>query len=159
MEIGRDPCSSFPLTETKGSRQSVLDRTALKVNQFEMSVPRAENTGSSETNVWLHTAPPKIQILRLRALSTHHLNSSSSGLCPLPCGEEPFPNPQHHAVPSGPVAVTQSRAQRCPPLPEELQLPSGLPSAPLLCAEQPQGPHTRCLQTLPHLCCPFLDAL
>jgi len=32
----------------------------------------------------------------------------------------PFPAPpltQLHAVPSGPVAVTQSRAQRCPPLP------------------------------------------
>ena len=55
-----------------------------------------------------------------------------------------FPAPslaQLHAVSSGPVAVTESRAQRCPSAPcEELQLPWGLPSAPLLCAEQTQGP-------------------
>jgi len=39
------------------------------------------------------------------------------------------------------VAVTQSRAQRCPSATcEELQPPSGLPSAPLLWAEQTKGP-------------------
>ena len=42
-------------------------------------------------------------------------------------GEEPFPAPpltQLHAIPSGPVAVTESRAQLLPSAPfEELQPP------------------------------------
>jgi len=43
-------------------------------------------------------------------------------------------------VPSSPVAVTESRAQRCPSSPcVELQPPWGLPSAPLLWAECTQG--------------------
>ena len=63
----------------------------------------------------------------LRAVSKHSLSSSSSGLCPLPWAARsmpttlwcrPFPSPpaappltQLHVVPSGPVAVTESRAQ------------------------------------------------
>ena len=47
-----------------------------------------------ECNPWLHTALPKIQTLSLRALSKRSLNSGSLGPCPLPCGEEPSPNPQ-----------------------------------------------------------------
>jgi len=54
-----------------------------------------------------------------------------------------YPTPpltQLHAVPSGPVAVTESRAQHCPSAPcEELQPPSGLPSAPGLWAEHTRG--------------------
>jgi len=82
-------------------------------------------TGS---NSWLHTGWPKIQSLYLRALSKHSLNSGTRGCahcpgqpvpCPLPCGAVPFLNPQLplpcqlHAVPSVPVAVTESRAQCC----------------------------------------------
>jgi len=104
-----------------------------------------------KSNSRLHTGPPQIQTQHLRALAKHPLNSGSSGCahcpgypvpCPPPSGADPFPNTpsppltQLHAVPSGPVAVTQSRAQRCPSPPcEELQPPWGLPSAPLLCAE------------------------
>ena len=58
----------------------------------------------------------------------------------------PFPAPpltQLHAVPSGAVAATENRAQRCPSAPcEELQPPRGLPSAPLLWAEKTQPPFT-----------------
>jgi len=39
-----------------------------------------------ETNFWLHTGSPQIQILCLIALSKLSLNSSSSGPCLLPCG-------------------------------------------------------------------------
>ena len=83
--------------------------------------------------------------------------------CPSPSGAAPFPNPQLHlpwqlhAVPSGLVVVTQSRAQRCPSaLCVELQPPWGLPSAPLLWAEHAEGPQPLlmhlALQTLHHLC-------
>ena len=106
-----------------------------------------------ESNPWLQAAPPKIQSQCLSAVQTPR----HSGPCPLPwagCSMRtalwcrPFPSPpaappltQLHAVPSGPVTVTQSRAQRCPSAPfEELQPPSGLPSAPLLCAEHTEGP-------------------
>jgi len=70
----------------------------------------------------------------------------------------------HPLVPSGSVAVTQSRAQRCPSAPcEELQPPPGLPSAPLLWAEQTKGSQLFlihvALQILPHLCGPPLDSL
>lgn len=96
-------------------------------------------TLGSETNHWLHTAAPKIQTLHLRALSRHHLNSSSSGPCPLSSAEEQFPNTQHHAVPSG--LSLSHRAQRCCSAPcEKLQPPLGLPSVPLLCPEHTQGP-------------------
>jgi len=83
-----------------------------------------------------------------------------------PCPSAPAAPPltQLHAIPSGPLAVTQSRAQRCPSAPcEELQLPSVLPSPPLLCAEQTQGLQALlthlALQTLPHLCSSPLDTL
>ena len=77
-------------------------------------------------------APPKTQTQCLRVVYQHSLSSGSSGPCllpwgavpcPMPSEAEPFPNPpippltHFHAVPSGPVVVTESRAQRCPPLP------------------------------------------
>ena len=59
-------------------------------------------------------------------------NLSLTPSCPSPT--------QPHAVPSGPVAVTQSRAQHCLSAPhEELQLPKGLRSAPVLWAEATPG--------------------
>ena len=83
-----------------------------------------------------------------------------------PCPQPPAAPPltQLRAVPSGPVAVTQSRAQCCLSVPcEELQPPWGLPSAPLLWAEQIQGrqlPRMHlCLSTCHHLCSPPLDNL
>jgi len=125
----------------------------------------------------LHTAPPKIQILCLRALSKCflifvRLGAVSTALGRLFHAHRPLvqilsliptapPLTQLHAVPSGPVAVTESRAQRCPSAPcEELQLPSGLPSAPLLWTEKSgasAAPHTlqfasecEVLQDYPH---------
>ena len=86
-------------------------------------------------------------------------------------GEEPFPSiqpdpplTQLHAILSGSVIFTESRAQRCPSTPcEELQAPWGLSSAPLLWAEQTQGPQPLfmllALWTLHHLCSPRLDTL
>jgi len=72
-----------------------------------------------ESKFWFHTGPPKIQILCLRMLSwTLAAHSMPTALCCSPCPWPPAAPPltQLHALPSGPVAVTQSRAQRCPPL-------------------------------------------
>ena len=77
------------------------------------------------------------------------LNSGGSGLspghpvpCPPPSGEEPFPDiqpaPPLHAIPSSPVAVTQSRAQRCSSAPcEELQPPCSAQSTPQVVRQFP----------------------
>jgi len=85
----------------------------------------------------------QIQTLCLRALSKHFWNSSSLRPWPLPwgacasvqtpSGAEIFTSlqPGHSiAIPSGPIAVTQNRAQRRSSAPcEELQPPRALPSA------------------------------
>ena len=93
--------------------------------------PTREGTQVGPTsNSRLHIEPPKnymtesfVQMLcelrQLRAVPTvlgrlfhaHHPLGQSLSLTPSP------PLAQLHAIPSGPVAVTQSRAQRCPPLP------------------------------------------
>ena len=105
------------------------------------------------------TVETLLELWHLGAMPTA-LGSPFHAHCPLVQTLSPTPicpSPtQLHAVPSGPVAVTGNRAQRCPSPPcEELQPPSGLPSAPLLCAEQPQGPKPPLihlpLHTLPHL--------
>jgi len=66
------------------------------------------------------------QMLDLRALTKHSWSSSRARCAgqavPCPLGQilSLPPRPplaQLHAVPSGPIAVTQSRAQHCPPLP------------------------------------------
>jgi len=59
-------------------------------------------------------------ILELWQLSAHCPLAQTLSLTPFPAP----PLTHLHAVPSGPVAVTQSRAQRCPSAPcEELQPP------------------------------------
>ena len=79
---------------------------------------------------------------------------------------EPFPHPcrpplaQLHAIPSGSVAVTESRA---PPLPvRSCSRHDASPQPPLLWAQQTQGPQQPltplALQTLPHPFSPPLDA-
>jgi len=102
-------------------------------------------TSITESRPSLHTRTPEIHTLSESAVQTLP-ELRHSGPCPLPwagCSMptalwcRPFPSPpaappltQHHAVPLGPVAVTQSRAQGCPSTPcEELQPSSGLPSA------------------------------
>ena len=127
-----------------------------------------------KSNSRLHTGPPQIQTQHLRALAKHPLNSGSSGRahgpgypvpCPLPSGADPFPNTpsppliQLHAVPSGPVAVTQSRAQltvrSCSRHEASPQLScSGLSKPRALSCSSHTLPS---LQTFPHLCGPPLD--
>ena len=88
-------------------------------------------TRSIELNPWLHTGPPKIQTLCLSVVHTlleiHQLRAVPAALGRLFQAHHPLgqslsltPSPplaQLHAVRSGPVAVTQSRAQLCLPLP------------------------------------------
>jgi len=117
------------------------------------------------------------QTLCLRAVSKHFLSSSSSGLCPLPWAARsmsttlwcrPFPSPpaappltQLHAVPSGPVAVTEQSSAL--PLRSSWQLPRSVPSAPLLWAEQTKQLQLLLthlpLQTFPNLYSSPLDTL
>ena len=102
-------------------------------------------------------APHKSQTICLRALSRCFLHSDSLGLCPLAWAAYSVltalwlrifsltpsrPSPDTAPCCSlSPVAVTESRAQRCPPAPcKELRPPWGLSSALLLWAEHTQGP-------------------
>ena len=67
--------------------------------------------------------------------------------CPPPSGKEPFSN--IHSL--GSHCFHQSRAQPSIPC-EELQLPWGLPSAPMLWAEQTQGPQLLLIHFARSLC-------
>ena len=91
------------------------------------------------------------QTLHLGALSRHSVNSCSSGPCPLPWAACSMSNPSlTPSCPSpdtspchsfGPIAVTESRAQRCPsaPLTKSYSHHEGSPH--LLCSglNQPKG--------------------
>ena len=96
-------------------------------NQESQNIPRWKGpTRISVPSSWLHREPPKAQILCLRALSKHSLNSSSLGLWPLLWGvcssaqphsvEEPFPNAQSEwPGGTGLRQVQTENGKRCSP--------------------------------------------
>ena len=94
--------------------------------------------GITKSNSWLHIEAPKkkkdsvcesavqmlFELLKLGAVPTVLLHAHHSLVKKLPLTPSSPSPTQLHAVPSGPVAVTESRAQRCTSAPcEELQLP------------------------------------
>ena len=114
--VGRDPWG--PLTPTLGS---TWDHPKFK-HYFWDCCPHSNSLGPWPLPWWVYFRawPPQVKNLFL----TPNLTL-----------------PWLHAIPSGPVAVTESRAHRCPSAPcEELQPPWGLPPAPPLWAEQTERP-------------------
>ena len=58
------------------------------------------------------------QTLSLRVASKCSVSSSSSGLCPLPSGAEPFPNPpQHSCMPFSQALLDKSNQDSLVPWP------------------------------------------
>ena len=115
-----------------------ISTTSLVANYYEVNTPQTEE---GPIRIW-SPAPGSTQEhskfkLCLTVLSKCSLSSIRSGPRTLPWAGNLFhahcplvqtlsltpaapPLTQLHAVPSGPVAVTQSRAQRCPSAPSHL---------------------------------------
>lgn len=105
------------------------------------NIPRwKEPTKIIKSNSWLHTGPTKNQTIILRALSKNFLHSSGPPEEPFPNLHPTWPFPESYSMLFS-VVLSLSCHERegpssAPLLP--VHLPWGLPSAPLLSAEQSQ---------------------